>query len=60
MYLGDPENRLKPLTEKPIVRSYTPWEEMEENMKYKEEKKRKAQEDESKLIADSDTSDDND
>jgi hypothetical protein len=52
MYLGDPENRLKTLTQKPIASAYTPWEEMEENIKYKLEKKAKEKEQAAKLIVD--------
>jgi hypothetical protein len=44
MYLGDPDNRLKKLTSQPITIAYKPREEYEENMKYKEEKKRQAKE----------------
>lgn len=54
MYLGDPENRLKNLTKKAIASAYTPREEMEENMKYKEEKKLKEKEEAAKLIPDTD------
>jgi DNA gyrase subunit A len=51
MYLADPDASLDKLTKHSIAMAYRPWEEFEENMKYKEEKKQKEKEEAAKLLS---------
>gem|GEM_PF-7018329 len=51
IYLGDPERRLKELTDQVIDMAYRPREEREENMKYKLERKQKEKEERARLLA---------